>query len=132
MYKPNQFLLASALICATTVSADAVNEAVDPLTQKLHAEYGQASQQAEWANPWMLVATGDVESPASGDEMLTRIVAQFTRETLDRGGWVNAYLSNSDYSAGNLLLFAEIGEGITVTAGMRTRFPCSRRPELCD
>ena len=129
MSKPTQFILATALICATTVSADAVNEAVDPLMQKLHTEYGQASQQAEWVNPWMQEATSNVETPASGDEMLTRIVAQFTREMLDRGGWVNAHLSNSDYSVGNLLLFAKIGEGITVTA---TGFSCIKWPALCD
>ena len=118
MVKFAQFILAGSFFFWFTLSVEAENQPADPLTQKLLAEYGKTSYRAEWVNPWMPEAHADVVFGPSGDEMLTEIIAQYTRKVLDRGGWENAYLSNSDYSVGNLLLLAKIGEGITVTAGI--------------
>ena len=117
MTKLTQIILAGSMFCVASLPLAAGNEPIDPLTQKLHAEYGQAAYRAEWVNPLMPKAGTDVESVPSGDALLAQVVAQYTRETLDRGGWVNAHLSNSDYAVGNPLLFARIGEGVTVTAG---------------
>ena len=35
---------------------------------------------------------------------------------LDRGGWVNAFVSNPGYDAGNRLLAVRAGEGVTTVA----------------
>jgi hypothetical protein len=50
----------------------------------------------------------------SGDRTLTRIVAQYDRATLDRGGWENPFAPDSHYAAGNPLLAVRTGEGVTL------------------
>ena len=116
MAKTINFLLAGTICLFAVLPVQAENRHSDPVTQKILDEYDQANRNAEWVNPWYPEATGvKTKTFVSGDEQLTRIVARYTREMLDRGGWSNALLQNSDYSVGNLLLAANIGEGVTYT-----------------
>jgi hypothetical protein len=58
-----------------------------------------------------VAASDDVES---GDAMVARIVAQYDRAALDRGGWDNPYLSS--VAAGNPVVAASVGSGVTLVA----------------
>ncbi len=64
----------------------------------------------EWTNRYMSHGTGRY-SAASADEILTATLRIYTRQVLDRGGWVNAFVSNPGYDAGNPLLAVRAGEG---------------------
>ena len=110
--------IASSLCMANLTPATAGSDFIDPLYQKLIAEYGQSNRQSDWVNPWVPGATGvETRSEISGDGHLNEIVAQYTREMLDRGGWINAMLTNSNYAAGTPLLAVRIGGGVTIVAG---------------
>jgi hypothetical protein len=69
----------------------------------------------EWTNRYMSHGTGRY-SAASADEILTATLRIYTRQVLDRGGWVNAFVSNPGYDAGNPLLAVRAGEGVTTVA----------------
>jgi hypothetical protein len=49
----------------------------------------------------------------SADSHLQAIVAGYTRATLDRGGWHNAFAPADHYAAGEPLLAADVGSGVT-------------------
>lgn len=66
----------------------------------------------------MFRAIGDVPaSPPSGDVQMGQVVAGYTRSTLDRGGWDNTVMHNSEYTAANPLLAVRVGSGATSVAG---------------
>jgi hypothetical protein len=70
----------------------------------------------EWTNRYMSHGTGRY-SATSADEILTATLRIYTRQVLDRGGWVNAFVSNPGYDSGNPLLAARTGEGVTTVGG---------------
>ncbi len=92
-----------------------------------------------WMNPLMPEATGDVAEEAtttsfaatdesqSADRRMAQLVAQYDRRTLDRGGWENPYLPAG--SAGNALLAASIGEGVTQPAASDEEGAASGEPD---
>jgi hypothetical protein len=49
--------------------------------------------------------------PVSGDALISRIVAQYRRAELDRGGWTNPYAPSA--AAGNPLLSVNVAGGVT-------------------
>ncbi len=53
-------------------------------------------------------------APKSGDELMARIVAQYRRAMLDRGGWENPYLPST--ASGNALASVPVGNGVTLVA----------------
>lgn len=57
-----------------------------------------------------------------GDRRLTLIVATYTRELLDRGGWANPWVSEPHYAAGEPLLSVQVGDGAT-SRGTAPRSP---------
>jgi hypothetical protein len=59
-------------------------------------------------------ATNPATTGPSADSHLQAIVAGYTRATLDRGGWHNSFAAaTTGYAAGEPLLAAEVGNGVT-------------------
>lgn len=105
-------LIAAVIVCVGSMHADA-GSADRELQQSLDAYRGAASR-GQWHSSWLPTADANAPVPTvSADRMLTRIVAAQTREILDRRGWENPYLTNSNYASGNTLLAVEVGNGIT-------------------
>lgn len=72
------------------------------------------SHAGQWINPWMPIATGMmVDSRESADTRLQTIVAGYDRAALDRGGWRNPWVAGHHYAAGEPLLAAAVGAGVT-------------------
>lgn len=75
-------------------------------------------KEARWVNRLVPEASGDyVAIEMSADDRLNDIVASYTRDTLDRGGWDNIYAPDSHYAAPNGLLAVDVGDGMTVSIG---------------
>ncbi len=112
MKKTVTTILATAFIA--TIPAQAEIGSADKMLGNLLVDYHHLLQRGKWFNPWMPAATGDPNiSAKSADQRLTEIVAGYTRETLDRGGWENTLMHNADYASGNSLMAVNIGEGVT-------------------
>lgn len=107
--------LVAALTLSFALSAHAGNDrAAESMNRTLHGCQPQ-SQPGQWINPWMPAATGnEPHTEASADQKMVAIVASYTREALDRSGWVNTVLSNSEYASGNPLLAVRVGEGLSL------------------
>jgi hypothetical protein len=104
-------LSTGAMFCgeATAASGDhAFNQAVRQYARP--AANGQG-----WVNPHMPHGTG-VYANDSATDILAAIFVTYTRERLDRGGWVNAWAPTPGYDAGNPLLAVGQGEGLTSRA----------------
>jgi hypothetical protein len=87
-------------------------------------------EQGAWQNPYLPQASASYEAPLaagdevtsvaeattpkSADEVLARIVAQYRRPMLDRGGWENPYLPST--ASGNALASVPVGNGVTLVA----------------
>jgi hypothetical protein len=112
-------LIAAALTTTFSVTlVQAESDSSDIMMNNILSDYHHLSQRGQWINPWMPDANGDqVITGISADRHLMNIVATYTREALDRGGWVNSLMHNkysdADYASGNPLLAVQIGEGLT-------------------
>jgi hypothetical protein len=51
---------------------------------------------------------------------MDEIVASYTRSLMDKGGWENTLMTNSEYTAANPLLAVGVGSGATSPAVERT------------
>lgn len=93
------------------------------LMQQLR-EFQQRALQPEWVNRWApgLSATAPAAVPESADRRLQAIVAMYTRDRLDRGGWVNPWVGDGNDAAGEPLLAVAVGSGVT-TRGEPARQP---------
>ena len=72
--------------------------------------------EARWINALAPAASGDyvaVAEATSADDKFMRQIAYYTRDMLDRGGWLNAFIADDHYAAGNRLLAVAVGEGVT-------------------
>jgi hypothetical protein len=84
-------------------------------------QYLSADNSTEWQNVWMPQASANAVVVAlSGDQQMGEIVASYTRSNLDRGGWENTLMTNSNCTATNPLMAVGVGSGATspVPAGM--------------
>ena len=87
------------------------------------ADFNQVSQsyragaEHKWINPLLPQAAVDYAAEGtSADAAFMRQVAYYTRDMLDRGGWVNAFIDdgyNGTYATGNALLAVRVGDGLT-------------------
>lgn len=105
--------LCASLFASGSPSWAACGDAtLDEEVASLRQDFGR---RGVWTNAYMPHATGDAS--ASADEILTATLRLYTRQVLDRGGWVNPYVgSNQGYDAGNALLAVRQGEGVTTVA----------------
>jgi hypothetical protein len=78
-------------------------------------EFQGRSLQPEWVNPWAPgVSVSAPEATAeSADRRLQTLVAGYTRDMLDRGGWSNPWVSGDTYAAGVPLQTVAVGSGVT-------------------
>lgn len=115
----------AALTLTSALSAHAGDDSANVIMNRtLHGYQQLLSQRDQWINHWMPAATGSQpHTGASADQRMVAIIASYTREVLDRGGWVNSVLTNSEYASGNPLLSARVGEGLSlrVTLDVVTR-----------
>jgi hypothetical protein len=56
----------------------------------------------------------------SGDTVLQAVLAGYDRVALDRGGWSNPWVQDGHYAAGEPLLAAKVGEGVTTAGAARS------------
>jgi hypothetical protein len=85
----------------------------DAMEASLH-QYQLAAQSTEWQNVWMPKASANaVAVGMSGDQQMGQIVASYSRSNLDRGGWENTLMTNSNYTATNPLMAVGVGSGAT-------------------
>ena len=111
--------LVGALTVTSALSTHAGNEHADVIMDRTIKEYQLPPQHGEWVNHWMPAATGKPSRTApSADRRMDAIIASYTREALDRGGWVNTVLTNSRYASGNPLWAVRVGEGVTWRASL--------------
>jgi hypothetical protein len=90
--------------------------AEEAMEASLH-QYQMVDAGAEWQNAWMPQASANAVALApSGDLQMGEIVASYTRSILDRGGWENSLMTNSEYTAANPLLAVGVGSGATSPA----------------
>ncbi len=105
--------LAAALAIAAAGALPAQAAPADEQLQDVLQQYRSADARGQWVNILMPAATGLASAAPSGDQHLDRIVAAYTREQLDRGGWANAWVREDHYAAGEPLLAVRIGDGVT-------------------
>jgi hypothetical protein len=115
-------LLTGAMPAAAQTAGPAIN-ADAAMNHHLLQEYKNLGPRT-WVNPMMPAATGNDGAPAlSADLRLQRQVASYTREMLDRGGWRNAWAAGDHYAAGEPLLAAAVGAGVTSTGAAEPMVP---------
>ena len=105
--------LAAALAIAAAGIFPAQAAPADEQLQDVLQQYRSAETRGQWVNALIPEATGLASAATSGDQRLDRIVATYTREQLDRGGWANAWVREDHYAAGEPLLAVRVGEGVT-------------------
>jgi hypothetical protein len=104
----------AALTLTAALFAHAGNDRADVIMDQTLHGYQQPSQHGQWINPWMPTATSILpRTQPSADQKMVWIIAIYTREVLDRGGWVNTVMTNSQYASGNPLSTVRVGEGLT-------------------
>jgi hypothetical protein len=106
-------------LCASLFAADSPSWAAcgdATLDQEVASLRQDLDRRGVWANAYMPHGTG-LYASVSADEILTASLRLYTRQVLDRGGWVNPYVGgNQGYDAGNALLAVRQGEGVTTLA----------------
>jgi hypothetical protein len=118
----HQSLVASAAAAFAIALSGVFPAQAAPADEQLHdvlQQYRSADARGQWLNTLMPEATGLASAAPSGDQHLNQIVAVYTREQLDRGGWANAWVREDHYAAGEPLLAVRVGDGVTtrVAAG---------------
>jgi hypothetical protein len=106
------------------------------LVARIVAQYTRAAlDRGGWDNPFLPSAAAGTPIVAaeirdgftwpaaelavtSGDELLMRSVAVYTRAALDRGGWENRLMRDAHYAAGAALLAVRVSEGVTTVAAL--------------
>jgi hypothetical protein len=103
-------LLATALGAGPVSAAD-----TDASFNALLEQYQHRPMAAdEWRNAMMPSGTGRYD-PRSADEVLTATLRIYTRDVLDRGYWVNAWVGDAPgYDSGNPLLAVVPGSGVSL------------------
>lgn len=111
--------LTTALLLVPACLPNLANAASDgsSFDQMAQSYQGSILQAATWQNALLPMAAGDAPAEASSaDAQFMRAIAYYTREMLDRAGWVNPYAPDNHYASGNYLLAVRIGDGVTIRA----------------
>lgn len=110
--------LATALLLIPALLPNVANAASDSAAfdQQVQTYRGSTLHAATWRNTLLPMAAGGTPAEAaSADAQFMRAIAYYTRKMLDRAGWDNPYAPAPGYAAGNYLLAARIGSGVTLT-----------------
>lgn len=112
-------------LIATTLSTIALTAALQAHADSADAAFDRVSQtyaagnEHKWTNALLPEASGDFIAAAEGtsaDSAFMRQIAYYSRDMLDRGGWVNAFVDDGrggHYASGNALLAVRVGDGVT-------------------
>ena len=92
------------------------SEEKDALVATIGAVMAGYATRGEWSSPLSSIKTVEQKDAPSADTILTALVQQYDRASLDRGGWVNAFVNDVGYDSGNALLAISPGEGVTSQA----------------
>lgn len=112
-------ILSLSAACFAAPGAALAGAADAALDRAVGALRQDAGARGAWVNAWMPHGTGRYAAE-SADRILTATLRVYTREVLDRGGWINPFMGARHYDAGNALLAVRPGEGVT-TAGSAPR-----------
>ena len=116
MIRNSQNLIVSTLATFALLGTTNVLAATDDASFNRVGHSYAASSEHKWVNALLPQASGDFVAQTeqvSADEKFMRQIAYYTRDMLDRGGWVNVYVSDIHYAVGNALLTASVGDGVT-------------------
>lgn len=105
-----------AVFGAATVMAGPVSAADSDKTFNAAIEmyHFHSASTDEWQNKLMASGTGRYATE-SADVVLTAALRIYTRDVLDRGYWVNAWVEGAPgYDSGNPLLAVAQGSGVTL------------------
>jgi hypothetical protein len=103
--------------CAGSASAASADDALNASLQ----QFTQLQARGEWHNALMPHGTGRLAAnQPSGDTVLQAVLAGYDRVALDRGGWSNPWVQDGHYAAGEPLLAAKVGEGVTTAGAARS------------
>jgi len=105
-------ILVAAIALGATFAAPALAADSDAAFDAEVQQSRNLALRGVWQNPYLPQATG-AATGESADHRLQIIVASLTRAHLDRGGWRNALMAGDHYAAGEPLLAANIGGGVT-------------------
>lgn len=89
-------------------------ESADVAMNRLAQNYRRG--ESRWINALLPDASGDavmLVQAESADAKFIRQITYYTRDMLDRGGWINAYAPDFNYAAPNTLLTVAVGDGVT-------------------
>lgn len=107
-----QAVVATALLAGPLTSLQA-NENLDPIVAQARQILNGHAERGHWQNPILPSATGERHT-LSADQRMKTMLSRYTRQMLDRGGWVNQYVDGAPgYDAGNVLLALLPGDGAT-------------------
>jgi hypothetical protein len=112
--------VAAAVMCLAlplSAAADASEPGsfLDRLAQQ-QRDVQSRLQQPQWENRWLPAERTPVAASESADRRLQAIIAGYTRQALDRGGWFNPCVDGTHYTAPHPLVAVPVGHGAT-TAG---------------
>lgn len=120
---PNRMhALALAIGLGLSMGAAAGEARPEPDSASFHArlmqqlrEFQHRAQQPEWVNRWApgLSVSAPATAAESADGRLQAFVGGYTRDRLDRGGWVNPWAGSGTYAAGEPLRAVAVGSGAT-------------------
>lgn len=112
----------AAITVAAALAMPAVAAAEDApisngatLDHHLAARRAAGGDRAEWVNPYVARRVEENDASGSGDAVLARAVAPYTRERLDAGGWQNRLMRDEHYACGNPMLRVAPGQGVTTS-----------------
>jgi len=107
-------LLAAATAAGPAFAADgdqSFNAALEQYQRRVPAD--------EWQNAWMSWGPG-LYAAQSADEIITATLRIYTRDVLDRGYWINAWVGDAPgYSWGNPLFAVSPGSGVSSRVAAR-------------
>ena len=104
-------VLATATLVAVPVIAADGDKSFNAAIEMHHFHSGSTD---EWQNKLMASGTGRYATQ-SADEVLTAALRVYSRDVLDRGYWVNAWVDGAPgYDSGNPLLAVAQGTGVTL------------------
>jgi hypothetical protein len=114
MLRTSNTLIAAAIAAAALLGTPIAHASGDADFNRLAGSF--ATGERPWVNPLAPQAAVDYVAAAeseSADAKFIRHITYYTRERLDRGGWVNAYAPDTHYATLQLLLTVKVGDGVT-------------------
>lgn len=105
---------AGALLAILATAPLPVLAGDDPIVDAARQAMAGVATRGTWSNPLAPEATGAPSAPRSADEIMNEQIAHYSRQVLDQGGWVNAWVPGPGYDVGNPLFAVRPGDGVSM------------------